>query len=270
MAPPPPTSTWPHFHRHWGGLHNFLITDEITAFNYQPPPLERIIEEVRHHSLSIVRSGVKADAFDLTDIKDDFRALPLDQAFHSRFVLAHFALHPHLSGPGQVFEGIEEGWVQPWRRRLLDHGFTFESVFAILFASGPGSASNYHMDRTHQLAWQCHGTKHFHGLTDPDGWTTREQRGACDLVTSRRPAGLGEADTYAIVQRPGTMLWNTVAIPHWVETFDGPAATLTLVHKGLRLQGKLCPHSQEREAWLASRPAAQPSHDGILAPVIPA
>ena len=251
-------TTWEEFKRHWGGLHNFLLGGEITAgFDYDMPPIERIVEEVRRDAQGIVRSGVKADAFDLTDIKAEFCRLPVDQALRRRFVLAHFALHPALTAKGQVFEGLEERWVEPWRQTLIAQGFTFENVFVILFASGPHSASNYHMDVTHQLAWQRHGTKHFQGLRDPDRWTTAEQRGRCELAGSVKPAAVAEADVYSIQQPSGTVLWNAVLTPHWVETFDEPAATLTLVHTGLRLNGELCPHAREREAWLASQKGSE-------------
>src|SRR5688572_25349764 len=96
-------TTWVEFKRHWGGLHNFLLGGEITAgFDYDMPSIERIVEEVRRDPQGIVRSGVKADAFDLTDIKAEFCRLPVGQALRSRFVLAHFALHPALTVKGQV------------------------------------------------------------------------------------------------------------------------------------------------------------------------
>src|SRR5687768_3623870 len=184
-APIGPTPTWQQFKQNWGGLHNFLMEGDLTRdFHYDMPPMERIVEEVRRDPHGIVRSGVKQAAFDLTEIKDEFVKLPVEQAMNRRFVLAHCKLHPHLTGKRHAFEGLDEQWVEPWRRRLRENGFTFDSVFAILFASGPNSASNYHMDYTHQLAWQRIGTKHFFGLKDPDRWTTEDQRGRCELKGS--------------------------------------------------------------------------------------
>src|SRR5687768_10075151 len=116
-----PVNTWDEFRQRWDGLHNFLLGGELIApFDYEAPPLARIVEEVRADELSIVRSGRKAAAFDLTGIKPEFCRLPVHDALQSRFVLAHFDVHPRLSGKGQVFEGIEERWVEPWRRRLLE------------------------------------------------------------------------------------------------------------------------------------------------------
>lgn len=241
---------WEQFRQHWGGLHNFLLGGDISAdFDYPLPPLERIIDEVRQAPDAIVRGGVKSDVFDLTDIKAEFIRQPLAEALQRRFVLAHFRLHPCLSGRGQVFEGIDKRWVEPWRRKLREHGFEFGSVFAILFASGPNSASNYHLDITHQLAWQRYGTKHFTGLKDPDRWTTREQRGRCELKGTVKPDGITAADVYTIEQPPGSLLWNAHTTPHWVETFDACAVTLTLVHQELRLNGQFCPHAADCERW---------------------
>jgi hypothetical protein len=258
---------WPEFERRWSELRNFLVAGEVTrgfGGGYRIPPLERIIEEVRADQSAIFRSGVKQAAFDRTDVSDEFRALPVAEALRSRFILAHFDLHGSLGGPGQVFEGLEEAWVEPWRGQLRQRGFTFDSVFSILFAAGPHSATNYHMDHSHQLAWQQYGEKHWHGLTEPDHWTTHQQR--CDTrshgLKMVRPAALMAAAheaVYTVVQPPGSVLWNPHTTPHWVETFAEPALTLTLVHRGLRLNGKLCPHEQECEAAEDDKLGVNPS-----------
>lgn len=260
-------STWDDFIREWGGLHNFLLAGELAAwFDFDLPPLERIIEEVRRHPGSVVRSGRKAATFDLTDIKAEFNAQPLAQAMQRPFVLAHFKVHPELTGPGQVFAGLQERWVEPWKQRLRDHGFDFDNVFVALFCSGPDSASNYHMDYTHQLAWQRYGTKHFSGLKDPNRWTTPEERGRCQLKEMVQPAGITPADTYTVVQHPGTVLWNAHTTPHWVETFDGCALTLTLVHDQLRHHGKLCPHAQFMQEWREANGFEQPNPQVAVKP----
>ena len=91
------------------------------------------------------------------------------------------------------------------------------------------------------------------GLADPDRWTTADLRGSCDLKGMRKPDGVTDADAYTIVQPPGSVVWNAVTTPHWVETFDEAAVTLTLVHDGLRLDGRLCPHAEEAAQWRAAR-----------------
>ena len=205
---------------------------------------------------AVVRSGVKQAEFDQTDIPEA-RTMPLEKLFDRTFILAHFGILAHLGGKGQIFEGLEEKWVEPWRAALLANGFSFDYIFSIVFISGKHSATNYHMDYTHQLAWQRYGTKHFSGLKDPDRWTTREMRGRCQLAGMCKPAEVAEDDVYSLVQPPGTMVWNVLTTPHWVETFDEPALTLTLVHSKLRYKGQLCPHEDELLAWRAEQAAAQ-------------
>ena len=92
------------------------------------------------------------------------------------------------------------------------------------------------------------GWANWHALDEPDRWTTKALR--CDtksMLQLSKPAAVGARDIYTVVRRPGSALWNPQATPHWVETFSEPALTLTLVHAGLRLHGRLCPHEQERE-----------------------
>jgi hypothetical protein len=254
-----PVANWPDFQSRWSGLHNFLMQGELTdPFAFDLPPLEQIVDEVRASKNAVIRSGVKQAAFDQTDVPEA-RTMPLAKLLSRPFILAHFALRDHMSGKGQAFEGLQEQWVEPWKKRLQDNGFTFDNVFSIVFISGPHSATNYHMDYTHQLAWQRYGTKHFHGLRDPDRWTTRELRGKCELAGMAKPAAVTDDDVYSIVQPPGTTLWNALTTPHWVETFDQPALTLTLVHSNLRLNGRLCPHGEELLAWRAEQPAPAPA-----------
>jgi hypothetical protein len=255
--PARPCSTWDEFKARWGGLHNFLMAPSLVPkpFDYPLPPLEELIDRIRTNQHTIFRSGIKQAQFDQTPIPDA-KTMPIRQLLQRPFVMAHFALASHFNAKGQVLEGLEEQWVQPWRETLLAQGFTFDNVFSIIFASGPNSASNYHWDFTHQMAFQRYGTKHFHGLRDPDHFTNEKLR--CDTVLAdmARPPEVSDSDAYAIAQPPGTILWNAVTTPHWVETFNEPAATLTLVHTNLRLNGKLCPHGEELFNYRARKAAA--------------
>lgn len=253
-------STWDDFKSRWGGLHNFLMDPSLVTapFDFSLPPLEELIERVRPSEHTQFRSGIKQDAFDLTPIPDA-KTMPVHKLLQRPFILANFGLNQYLSAKGQPFEGLEETWVQPWRNTLLSHGFTFDNIFSILFISGPHSASNYHWDHTHQMAFQRYGTKHFHGLTDPDRFTNEKLRCDTALKDMGRPPSVTPADAYTIAQPPNTILWNAITTPHWVETFDQPAATLTLVHTNLRHNGKLCPHGQELFDFRARKAAANPT-----------
>ena len=249
-------TTWSEFREHWGGSRNFLLGGEITAdFEYPLPPLEEVIEAVRAAPNSVVRQGQKSDEFILADFKETFCQMPVEEAIKTCFVLGNFRLSTHLAQPGQIFEDIEERWVEPWRQKLRANRFTFDEVRPIFFASGPNSASNYHMDSTQQLACQRYGTKHFSGLHYPDRLTNPEQRARCELKGMVKPTGITRADEYTIVQPPDSVLWNVVSTPHWVETFDACAMTLTLVHNGLRLDGRLCHRAEEAQRWHADHPA---------------
>lgn len=244
-----PVTTWLEFTQRWSCVYNFFLSGELTSsFDFDLPPLEQLVEEVRRDEGAIFRTGTKQDEFDLTQIPEA-KTMDLEKLFQRSFVLAHFALAERLGGKGQVFDGIQERWLKPWEERLAAQGFTWERIFPILFVSGPHSATQYHMDYTHQLAWQRYGTKHFHGLKNPDHWTTPELRGRCELKGMVKPAAITEADVYTLVQPPDTMLWNAAFTPHWVETFDKPAATLTLAHASLRHHGQLCPHAVEFFAY---------------------
>lgn len=257
-----PVSAWHEFHERWGGLHNFLMSGELVEqFDYALPPLADVVDQVRRDEKAIFRSGVKQAEFDLTDIPDA-KTMPIEKLLARPFILAHFSLNPRFGAAGQLFHGLEEKWVEPWRQALLAHGFTFEYIYSILFVSGPHSATNYHMDYTHQLAWQREGTKHFHGLVDPDRWTTPELRGNCKLEGMAKPAAITPADTFTLVQPPNTVLWNAVTTPHWVETFDQPAMTLTIVHSELRMDGKLCPHGEEIEMFRGKQQQAGSAKSG--------
>ncbi len=240
-----PCNDWADFKARWGGLHNFLMHPGIAGpLPFQVPSMEELIERVRADDHTLFRTGEKKPTFDVTGIPDA-KTMPVHKLLQRPFVMANFELARKLCDKGEIFEGLEERWVQPWRQKLISQGFTFDKVFSIIFASGANSASNYHWDFTHQMAWQIIGTKHFHGLSDPDRWTNEKLR--CDTVLKdmARPEEVTDADTYTIAQPPGTVLWNAITTPHWVETFDTPAATLTLVHTNLRLHGKLCPHGEE-------------------------
>src|SRR5690606_14304372 len=105
--------------------------------------------------------------------------------------LAHFKLQKFM-GPGQLLEGFEEQVMQPWMKALHEAGFTWNRCYPILFMSGPNCATNYHMDYSHVMAWQTHGTKLFSGLKDPQRWAPLETRIHAKGI--ERPEGIAEED----------------------------------------------------------------------------
>ncbi len=67
----------------------------------------------------------------------------------------------------------------------------------------------------------------------------------------KRPPGITRADTLSYEMKPGDVLWNALLTPHWVEAADCVTYSINISHGGLRLNGKLCLHEQELEAWKA-------------------
>ena len=239
-------TTWPEFKEHWNGVLNFLIGRELTQFDFELPPLDQFVDELRRCPGTQILSGVKSATFDLTDISESFRKLSIDQAMDHPFNIANFNFEgSDLYAPGKLFHGLQDRWVEPWGRALRAHGFTWREFFPIVFVSGRNCATNYHNDVSHVLLWHRYGTKTFNGLKDPDRWTTVEERCHRDDVHYSRPAEIAEDDILRYEMKPGAVLWNAFTTPHWVDAANEVAASLGIVHRGLRLDGRLCLHEEE-------------------------
>ena len=144
----------------------------------------------------------------------------------------------------------------------MNTGFTFERCYPIIFISGKGCATNYHMDFSHVLAWQICGTKRFCGLQDPDRWAPREVRVDYKPEGFTKPAALTESDALCYEMRPGDVLWNALLTPHWVEAGAEVAMSINLSHGGIRYRGELCPHEAELMAHRGANPVAAPVKAG--------
>ncbi|WP_127580449.1 hypothetical protein [Paenibacillus koleovorans] len=245
-------STWREFQDDWDGVLNFLMKgDELVPFRYTMPSIERIVETLRSDPDTRITPGVKGNALNLTDIRASFCALPIEEAVRASVALAHFKLNKFF-GDGQLLEGFEEGVMRPWTDALQEAGFTWTRCYPILFISGPGCATNYHLDFSQVIAWQTHGTKLFSGLQDPERWAPFETRLRSKGIS--RPDGLTDADALTYAMPPGTVLWNTFLTPHWVEASDQIACSINISHGGLRYKGKLCRHEQEIIQWQLDHP----------------
>lgn len=88
-----------------------------------------------------------------------------------------------------------------------------DRCYPIVFISGKGSATNYHMDFSHVLAWQIYGTKRFCGLVDPDRWASREARVNYKPGAFPKPADIREEHSLCYDMRPGDKLWNVLLTP---------------------------------------------------------
>ncbi len=253
--------TWNDFQKHWAGVHNFLVADECLPFDFEMPPLDRVISELRDDEQARITSGARTHGrrLQLVDTSEAFRALPIEQAMEGSFALAHFKLS-RFDAPGKFLHGFLQGVLDPWRDALGQAGFTFDRCYPIIFISGKGCATNYHMDLSHVLAWQIYGQKRFCGVKDPDRWGPSEVRLNSSAPEFGRPSELTEEDALCYDMPPGSALWNALLTPHWVDAGDQVAMSVNISHGGLRYKGQLCPHEQELvEHQLANPDTATPS-----------
>jgi hypothetical protein len=247
-------SSWPDFQRHWDGVINFLLSADCVPFSFTMPAVEEVIDIIRRDDDARIWRGAKGQTLDKTDIADAFRKLPLAETVDAHFQMSHFKLDKFY-GQGQLFEGFEEQVLKPWQEALTAAGFSWTRCYPILFISGPGCATNYHLDYSHVLAWQRHGSKRFVGLKDPERWAPLATR--LHAAGVHKPAGISEEDVLSYEMQAGDVLWNCFLTPHWVEASAEVSYSINLSHGGLRFQGKLCRHEQELEDWRQAHPEEQ-------------
>ncbi len=250
-------STWSEFQQRWAGLHNFRMTGECAPFDFEVPALERVIAELREDELTRITTGARGSSLALEDFAAEFRAKTVADAMAGPFALAHFKLS-RFDAPGKFLHGFQEQVLEPWQAALHEGGFTFERCYPIIFISGKNCATNYHMDLSHVVAWQIYGTKQFCGLQDPQRWAPQALRMNAKGPHVTKPAELTEADTLCYQMASGSVIWNAMLTPHWVEAGDEVAMSINFSHGGLRYQGQLCPHEQE---WVDHQAAHPESAD---------
>lgn len=247
-------STARDFQREWQHNLNFLLSGECVPFTFEFPSAAEIVERLRFDSDARIQQGGYQGAKDTTDIRAQFQALPIDAALKTRFSLAHFKLD-RFFGRGDILAGFDERVMAPWCEFLRRNGFEWERCYPILFISGPNTGTHYHMDFSHVLAWQIHGTKIFSGLCDPDRFEPIE-RGVQKKYHEglKMPAGIGPDDVLAYTMKPGDVLWNQLLTPHWVDATNEVAVSVNISHGMLRHNGRLCPNEQRLEEWWDQHP----------------
>ncbi len=254
-------STWTEFNESWDGVTNFLMGGECAVcFDFELPPFDELLDTVRQDSDIHAHPGSKADVRHSSEINDEFRAMPLEQAVNHEFSLAHYNIHK-WDAPGQMLDGFDGRVVQPLQQALRAQGFEWIWFRYYFFFAGPNCATNYHMDKSHVIAWQQYGAKTFNGLKDPDRWEPLDKRMLVGTDAVRKSAQIVKEDVLAYEMNPGDVLWNTLLTPHWVEASDEPAVSLNFSLRGLRRGGKLCRHEQELVDWQQS-PQSTAGADG--------
>ena len=239
-----PVQTWSEFRSAWSGVRNFLLSGECNPFTYTTPALDRLVYEIRLDPEARITPGIPGSRLDLSDFSASFLDKAIGRALREPFALAHFKISK-FDTPGGCLDGFTEQVLNVWKDALTSAGFTFERCYPIVFISGPHSATNYHMDFSHVLAWQVIGNKTFCGLENPDRWANRELRLAYRSGEIERPSSLAEEDMLCYEMDPGSLLWNAFLTPHWVETGDEAGISINISHGGLRLNGELCRNEAE-------------------------
>lgn len=252
-------SDWDGFRENWAGPRNFRIATAMLPLDFAFPALDRIVDEVRADAEASIKSGRKASKLDLKqDSPDAFRLRPLAEVMDGPFALAHFDIG-RFDRKGGFLDGFGEQVLDRWETLLRDNGYRWERAYPIIFISGKGSATNYHMDFSHVLAWQVYGTKRFCGLVDPDRWADRDVRVTYTPGQFEKPSAIREEDSLCYDMRPNDKLWNVLLTPHWVEAGDEAAMSINISMGGLRLNGALSPNEDELEHYRSANPAAAPA-----------
>ena len=249
---------WKGFAQAWDGPTNFRMDGALAAWDWSPPPLDQLVDELRRDEKVVIRRGTKGERLDLEPISADvFRQMPIERAMEMPFALAHFELG-RFDQPGGCLHGFGETVLAPWEAALAAAGYSWERCYPIAFVSGRDCATNYHMDLSHVLAWQVFGTKRFCGLRDPDRWTDTTSRVTYSPSAFARPEAVREEDSLCYDMRPGDRLWNVLLTPHWVEAGDEVAMSFNISHGGLRLDGRLSRNEQELVRYRETQPDLAP------------
>ena len=236
-------STWEGFRELWAGPLNLRMEGECRLPDYALPPLDDVIDQLRRDPDTRIWRGSPGNSLDKTDISDQFRRLPHDEAMRSGFQISHFKLTKFYE-PGKMLCGFEDQCLLPWLCWLEEVGFTYERYYPIIFVSGCRCCTNFHVDPTNVLAWQIYGNKTWHGAKDPERWAPHETR--MNWRNTSRPPGMKPEHLLAHEMGPGDMLWNAMLTPHWVDGGIGePGMSINIAIDGLRLSGQLCSHEQE-------------------------
>lgn len=144
--------------------------------------------------------------------------------------------------------------MEPWRQSLTKAGFTWNRCYPIIFISGPGCATNYHMDQSHVVAWQMYGTKVFSGLLNPEIRSPLEERMKSVEFNNQKtisPPDLKESEVL-FTPAPWRRFMERFFDATLVGSTEGVSYSFNISHGGLRLDGQLCPYEVELEAWRAT------------------
>ncbi len=235
----------------WKETRNFLLAPELIEFEMTFPDAEKIIDILRKDSDAQIGSNRLQDEAAVTDLVDKMRNAPLEQIVDLPFNISMFELHKFY-GEGQFLREFQDRVMIPWRTFLASSGLTWQRAYPILFISGKGGRSKYHVDISHVMAWQIHGQKTFNGFRDPSKYGPIQ--GIVDdrgQYPQELPPDHAPDDLLSYVMEPGDMLWNQLLTPHWVNGGAKEiAVSVNISHGGIQQGGQFCPNEQVlRKRW---------------------
>ncbi len=252
MVQPFTARTTEQFLAHWDDTRNFFLGPELICFDMELPPAEQIVDILRVDELCKINFFDTEDEQEAEALRERFGRLPLEQVIDLPFNLSHFDLN-RFYGEGQFLADFQRQVMIPWRTFLSATGLTFMRCYPIIFISGKRRSSQYHVDISHVVAWQVHGTKTFNGFQDPEKYGPIQ-----DVVdngkkyrSSLPPDGIDPDDILACHMEPGDLLWNQLQTPHWVTgTADEIAVSVNISHGGVQYDGQFCPNERVlRRRW---------------------
>ena len=223
----------------WDRDTNFLLSGSCVPFDYTFPPLHEVVDRLRKDEDTRVRCADKS--VDDESFARDFRSMPIERAMEAPFAVAHFKL-THFTGRRDILFGLWDGVMRPWTNFLSTAGFSWYRCYPIIFISSSHMKGNYHMDGSYVVAWQIYGTKIFNGFADPESITPLEQAIVPEYRKAiTKPENPDDSSVLGFEMPPGTVLWNQLLTPHWVDAGDDgePAMSLNISHGGLRCDGVL-------------------------------
>lgn len=236
----------------WDDECNFYVGADLIRFDLALPSAEQIVDTLRTSEQCKINFFEAQDDAETEDLRQRMRSAPLEQVIDLPFNLSHFHLNEFYP-EGRFLADFQRQVMIPWRTLLSRLGLTFMRCYPIIFISGKNRSSQYHVDVSHVLAWQVHGTKTFHGFHEPAKY------GPVDDVVHHRdkyvsplpPEHIEPADVLSCEMQPGDLLWNQLLTPHWVTgSQDEIAVSINISHGGVQHMGQFCPREQAlRQRW---------------------
>lgn len=170
------------------------------------------------------------------DIRQKFREMTLDEA--AQFPFFHISLFSlgNLVGEGGVLHQMNQEVFEPFEQRLKANGIGWDRFFPVIFITGPGSGTNYHIDPHSTITFHLFGHKRLYSLKQPGKWCPQEivDEFSQNGVWPPRPNGIREEDCFHHDNEPGDLVLLPVHTPHWTVADSGSfSATVTFVLSGL-------------------------------------